>query len=575
MATICTNFLTGNDTTGDGSPSLPYKTINKALSVAVNNDLIKVAGSDFTKLSGTITATARATTMTTSVDLTGSLVVGDVIAIDTSSVDGWDKEHTLFTVEAINSTTITITGQPIQFKAGTYDIWKFNTFHYSTSLTTAQETITSYAATTLTVSGGWSSDFNTQIGWTGVRKTGTAGGALMATAGIIKGGVIYDKFLIARTGFNAGSSNTAVGIDTINIVNTATSFGTSNSGVWYPTSKGYSTFIANASTSMNGAWNGGGNRPQNFVMKQFITGTLADGQVKVGFSLSRGQMLFTLKSSELNVRTSGTVANTISTNPIFPPLSNDIVVDNLNIYANENCVIPIYFSLSSYLSFRYINNVNVYTDGSSAGIVPNTTLSGGMPMTTPFTFNRTSGTLDDLPWRRQGSPVFQALSVIGYQTCFNGKDTEGNKVITNDGIVKYADPSTYVSGSNSLRQKIPFTMGSGNTNRILLGSIEKPSTSFTLNITLKANRTLPTTSNSLVLMFTQGTEVSEATITLASAVSITSTFQTFSYSINPASYTYWNTYNMSDLMSVFFVLPQSSTLLTDNDYIWVDSITIS
>ena len=82
MATIHTNYLTGNDTTGNGTIVTPYKTINKAMTVGANNDEIRVAGSTFTALSGTITATSNgSTTWNTSVNQTGILNYTDSLQL--------------------------------------------------------------------------------------------------------------------------------------------------------------------------------------------------------------------------------------------------------------------------------------------------------------------------------------------------------------------------------------------------------------------------------------------------------------------------------------------------------------
>ena len=223
MATICTDNLRGNDTTGTGSSLLPYKTINKALSVASDGDLIKVAGGQFQSLSATGTfSTARATTITTSTNLTASVSVDDIVAMDTSSVDGWDKEYTVFRVTAIDSTSIAFSSaQPIMFPTGTYNLFRLSEYAYSTSATTAQETITSFTASTVEVSGGWSSDFTTQHGWTAARKTGVAGGALIVHNSIIKPNVVWDKFIMSNTSFSNGTSNGSFGIRAISFINTA------------------------------------------------------------------------------------------------------------------------------------------------------------------------------------------------------------------------------------------------------------------------------------------------------------------------------------------------------------------
>ena len=118
MAIICTDNLLGNDTTGNGSAGLPYKTINKALSVAINGDEIRVAGSSFTQLPGTITGTAGSNFATTS-NQTANLTTNDIIAVDTTSVDGWALDKSLLHCESIVSNGIFFYNQYFPFKTGT------------------------------------------------------------------------------------------------------------------------------------------------------------------------------------------------------------------------------------------------------------------------------------------------------------------------------------------------------------------------------------------------------------------------------------------------------------------------
>lgn len=573
MATICTNFLTGNDTTGDGSPALPYKTINKALSVAANNDLVKVAGGQFVKVAGTVTTTARGTTMSTSVDMTGTISVNDVIAIDTSAVDGFDKEHTLFSVIAINATTITVTGQPVQFPPGTYDIYDVNTYHYSTSSTTAQETITTFTATDVTVSGGWSADFTTQNGWTVARKTGGAGGRLLNHNTILKPNVVFEKFIMSQTAFSEGSNNGSFGFDNLSFVFTNTTFGTSNYGMYNPTGRP-ATYITNA-TGTSVLWNGGGNRPATLLLNQIITQDLSNSPIKFGYNLSQGASTGpTVRTNNLKVRTSGSAIG--MGNSLILGSNNgigDVFIDSIDLYVNQNAIIPIFSNTYDNLSWRFIGNINVFTDNTRAGItaVQTGNQNGDLSRQIPFPMNRTSGTIDSLPWR---TPQFTSESVSfvkGLDQAIYGFDSEGQKVINQDGFVKFADPTTFVTGSNSLRTKINIWNSGGASNRILLGNIAKPTSTFTINIRMKANRTLPTTNSSLSLFYGPA---QTSVFTLTSSPSLTTSWQVFSIVVNPSTYPNWNLGN-TGLMSVFYNYDQSQYAITDNDYIWIDSITIS
>ena len=173
MAFIHTNFLTGNDTTGNGSTTTPYKTVGQALAVAVSNDFIKVAGGQWTALSGDFTFTYSSNIVTTSVDQTGLISVNNIITFEDGQY-GFDKFH--YMVTAVSSSTISLSktwSGPTQISSGVY---KLDAAHYSASTTTSFEnwggtaglpsTTIPNGRTGITISGGWSSDFTTQNGWT-------------------------------------------------------------------------------------------------------------------------------------------------------------------------------------------------------------------------------------------------------------------------------------------------------------------------------------------------------------------------------------------------------------------------
>ena len=173
MAFIHTNFLTGNDTTGNGSTTTPYKTVGQALAVAVSNDFIKVAGGQWTALSGDFTFTYSSNIVTTSVDQTGLISVNNIITFEDGQY-GFDKFH--YMVTAVSSSTISLSktwSGPTQISSGVY---KLDAAHYSASTGTSFEnwggtaglpsTTIPNGRTGITISGGWSSDFTTQNGWT-------------------------------------------------------------------------------------------------------------------------------------------------------------------------------------------------------------------------------------------------------------------------------------------------------------------------------------------------------------------------------------------------------------------------
>jgi hypothetical protein len=205
MAFIHTNFLTGNDTTGDGSTSLPYKTVFKALGLAASNDTIKVSGGQWVPIAGDFTFTYSSVTVDTSVSQVGIINVDDIITFEDGQF-GFDKFH--YRVSAITTTTLTLAiswAGPTQIVAG---ISKLNSYDYSTTGTTAFETWNTTAIqpagrTNITISGGWNSGYtDNSNGWTVARRTGANANVPVFNAttylGDWKQNLVFDKFIVNR-----------------------------------------------------------------------------------------------------------------------------------------------------------------------------------------------------------------------------------------------------------------------------------------------------------------------------------------------------------------------------------------
>lgn len=210
MAFIHTNNLTGNDTTGDGSVAAPYKTVAKALGVAVSNDFIKVAGGQWTPITGTFTFTNSSITVGTSTSMVGIIAVNDIITFEDGQF-GFDKFH--IRVTAVSTTTLTIaTGWsgPTQVTSGLY---KIDAFHYTTATNTSSlETVNWTSAicypagrTNITISGGWSSDYTVQNGWTVGRSTNASPSNVrffnvspQTNIGDWRQNLVFDRFMCCR-----------------------------------------------------------------------------------------------------------------------------------------------------------------------------------------------------------------------------------------------------------------------------------------------------------------------------------------------------------------------------------------
>lgn len=150
MANIYIDLSTGNDTTGDGSNTLPYLTINKGVSVAVDGDEIRVGKTtapSTISVSNT-TWTNNSATISTASTHVGTISVGDYIGKPSAAGNG--ALETYWRVSAINSSTITL---ETRYHGTTETIASFRKLNPVTTGTAGQTAATISKA--ITVSGGW------------------------------------------------------------------------------------------------------------------------------------------------------------------------------------------------------------------------------------------------------------------------------------------------------------------------------------------------------------------------------------------------------------------------------------
>lgn len=213
MAIWYTDYLIGDDTTGDGSIALPYKTITKAMTIGTNGDEVRVAGSGFTALDGTITATTvTGTTWDTSANLTGTLFPGDIITLDDKE---FGDQKFFYKVQTVGATSITVDGYWNRTPNGVYTLSKIATQHYYTTATNVTfENIASLPTKTdFKITGGWVDAYTAQTGWTvmnyhGGTSTAKSGTGFTAPQGGLTGAVYLDKFMLSHLNVAvAGSIN--------------------------------------------------------------------------------------------------------------------------------------------------------------------------------------------------------------------------------------------------------------------------------------------------------------------------------------------------------------------------------
>ena len=115
MANYHVNYLTGSDVTGDGTTGNPWASISYALatSAATTGDVVKVVGSTKTTLdtAAAPNANGRTNVLNTSVDLSTSLAVGDIVIISPNLSDGAEFNGWMhFEVDGVTATTLTTRG---------------------------------------------------------------------------------------------------------------------------------------------------------------------------------------------------------------------------------------------------------------------------------------------------------------------------------------------------------------------------------------------------------------------------------------------------------------------------------
>lgn len=233
------DYINGNDTTGNGSYSSPYKTITKASTGLTGGDEVRVAKSpDDTALTGTLTFTEGSTTLTGSGTLfTTELVIGDF-------VKGADNQY--YEVVTISSNTAAVLYQkyPSSTQSGvsSYKMGVTSTGAAAGSTTQVQAISASGSSTSsrLKISGGWDLASQTQTGVTNFRQLHSTfanrwGYALYATG---KSYTEIDKCNFFRYNYGiyyAPSSN-------YNTIITATCNSNSNTGITISSSS-YTTII--------------------------------------------------------------------------------------------------------------------------------------------------------------------------------------------------------------------------------------------------------------------------------------------------------------------------------------------
>lgn len=601
MSIICTNYLTGNDSTGTGATSAPYKTIMKALGGATSGDEIRVAGGQWTAIgggTGTFTFTSGSSAITTSANFTASLSAGDVITFDDEEF-GFDKFHVKLSV--VTGTQINmVSGQNWAGKTITVNtIYKMDAYHYNAVANPESFNNALYSPngrTGIVVSGGWDSGYESNAnGWTVFRNT--TSGLFVATSspgiGRWENNLVFDKFMMAAGFFINGISGSPLAV--------GTSFGLGKLALL---PDGASRIVNGTSVSNHASvWN-----PPNGESELIVSGNVvfsglinspeyADAYGCVGLSPDAWRVNGWFSPSALSSST--TQAFLPYTTTFTSPASNikwpnihwrssasngngSIVqclnissfptdIENLTLYAGTNAVV-----------YTMVGNNNSF---SRYGVqLKNVGITGAKANQSGFVYGQQAAqTLIELesstiessrPSLRSGEGAtalgysFETtLAKIGetYLAPMQIKDTEGFKTMDLNNNVYYKDNT-----NNWLRVKpANFVASSGATGGVgiwsMLGVLEKPSTPFTVSITLKVSGG---TWNSIGVQY--GPLDSQI---YTSNITPTTSFETYTINVNPAEIPDWNSFIYPLFIGINANMPNSFYEEPDI-YCYVQSLTI-
>lgn len=220
MAFYCIDYNNGSNTTGDGTASAPWQTIEHAAAQInggagyVSGDEMRIAGSTKSASLGTCTYSTGSSyyrRFDTSVDLTSQFAINDFVMIgDTFTSDGGGGDM-VFQVAGVTSSTIDIyiytsDWDGLFTTAGTYDIYKI-----TDAVTFAVDGFSGYYldrpnevnsnfevwSNSVVISGGWdSSTFTTKTayGRTAVGRVGTYQSTLSNPYGAIFTSTVLNRF---------------------------------------------------------------------------------------------------------------------------------------------------------------------------------------------------------------------------------------------------------------------------------------------------------------------------------------------------------------------------------------------
>ena len=536
MPTYHTDYLLGNDTTGNGSAALPWKTITRAYTSAVSDDIIKVAGSTISDVPGlTLTASNTSGTMTSNIDATGILAAGDVISL-THPQFGADKFF--YRVHSVAGTTVVLNGGTNSGIA--FPVRKFNQIHYATTTNTTFETPTSTGKDRIRVLGGWNSDFTLQNGWTVVRFQGAAAGTQSATFQSTAGGVntYREKFCFVNlsTGYGGNTNNEFYG-DMIGS-RTGSMFGA----------------IPRSETGYKPKWY------MNFTNCQSGTSTIinADGS----FALQLSELYNSITPENVNWSNCGfDVENIYVVNNFLSWSSSGVRVlstsasakiGNVNIYNTDGDGIRMNDGNGNII---WNGALNIYSN-SATPTIQNPSLFVGASTQGSINWINTTQNVGQFRWWSSGNLQLWSYSILPISIT----DIEGSKIINAGGLIS-VDTTDYQTGSNSLKCA-RFGRGGGQSGKQRLAQFKVNNTTTSITITMTAKSTTSSTEAFSIRGFGVYRDLTLATRTIGT------TWNTYTWTIT-------NIGDIIPLRNNVCLLIWDNTNGLGNSFMWVDNVVIT
>lgn len=425
MANWYTSTRNGNDTTGDGSIGSPFATIYKAATLATTGDTINTEGDELVNANATATfGSGSSTTCNVSANLTGVMSVGSIFTIDDPV---WGLGKIWFKVRSITSTSITF-NQPGGVM-GTFDLHYIAAPSYSSSTSSANpEDLSGLTLDGINFEGGWDPTFTTQdrITWSTYVTSSSLGGTRFLQLNTTNSQCKHSNLSFNRFG---------VGGNTLFLAGQCS--GGYYNNLW--TAFGQININGEASTVGEIGINSGSMQQtpfNNTYPIQVNTLYLGAGSATYIF----GESGTTYKVSNLYTKATVTSTSTKPSGGTIDPLSMDIghLYIDWQQSTTQDGSYTLLDSVNCRAMVRALTHQGNYVGTGEKIIV--LALSGSASATVVTTQN-----VDD--WGLQAYATNSSTSdAFGYI-----KDIEGNKQYWNGGLVVFADPTQFDTGTNSLR----------------------------------------------------------------------------------------------------------------------------